>query len=163
MRLFYSSNLNMLNIFKKKDPGFFSPDDQQLIVDAIKRAESETSGEIRLFVESRCGYVNALDRAKELFEKLHMYETEAKNGVLVYLAMKDRQLAVFGDEGIDQKVGAAFWQQEVQRIVKQFGQQSYALGIQDMVLAIGDALKAAFPYDKKSDLNELPDDIVYGK
>lgn len=153
----------MLNIFKKKDPGFFSPEEQQLIVDAIKTAESQTSGEVRLFVESRCKYVNALDRAVEVFERLEMYQTAARNGVLVYLAMRDRQFAVFGDKGIDEKVGSDFWKQEIRHIKAHFEGQNFATGIQQMILAIGAALKTAFPYDRQTDINELPDDIVYGK
>lgn len=153
----------MLNIFKRKVPEFFTEEEQSQIVEAIKEAESQTSGEIRLFVEGRCKFVNALDRALEVFEQLQMYQTEARNGVLVYLAMKDRQLAIFGDSGIDAKVGSAFWHEQIKHILQQFNDKNYATGIENMIAAIGNALKDAFPYDRVSDINELPDDIVYGK
>lgn len=153
----------MWNIFNKKDPDFFTDEEQSLIVDAIKEAESRTSGEIRLFVEGRCKFVNAMDRALEVFEQLQMYHTEARNGVLVYLAMKDKQLAIFGDAGIHAKVGDTFWQQEIKQILQQFDRKNFAAGIEQMIIEIGDALKDAFPYDRVSDENELPDNIVYGK
>jgi uncharacterized membrane protein len=99
-----------LNIFpwnKKKE--FFNEEDRQLIVAAIQNAERMTSGEVRVFVESKCSYIDAIDRAVELFFKLQMQETKDRNAVLVYVAMKDRQLAVFGDEGIHKKVGNEYW------------------------------------------------------
>ncbi|GAB3347664.1 TPM domain-containing protein [Arachidicoccus ginsenosidivorans] len=148
---------------KKKDPGYFTVEQQAEIVQAIKTAETATSGEIRLYVEGRCKYVDALDRAKEVFDELHMYETASRNGVLIYLAMKDRQLAVFGDEGIHQKVGLDFWKQKLQQVKDHFREQAYGSGLKLIILSIGDALKSAFPYDKINDINELPDDIVYGK
>lgn len=153
----------MLNIFSKKPPEFFSQQEQQKIVAAIKSAESQTSGEIRLYVESRCRYVDALDRAVEVFGGLNMFETAARNGVLVYLAMRDRQFAVFGDTGIDAKVGSGFWKGQAENMKAYFAKQDYATGLEQMILSIGQSLKAAFPYAGESDINELPDDIVYGK
>lgn len=148
---------------KKKDPGFFTAEEQAEIVQAIKTAETATSGEIRLYVEGRCKYVDALDRAKEVFDELRMFETAARNGVLIYLAIKDRQLAVFGDEAIHAKVGLTFWKQNLQAVKAHFQQKAYGTGLKLMILSIGDALKSAFPFVQDSDINELPDDIVYGK
>ncbi|SEA31701.1 TLP18.3, Psb32 and MOLO-1 founding protein of phosphatase [Arachidicoccus rhizosphaerae] len=148
---------------KKKDPGYFTPEEQTDIVQAIKKAETATSGEIRLYVEGRCKYVDALDRAKEVFDELRMFETAARNGVLIYLAMKDRQLAVFGDEGIHAKVGMDFWKQKLSEVKAAFTEKSYGKGLTLMILSIGEALKKAFPYNQVDDINELPDDIVYGK
>ena len=148
---------------KKKDPGYFTPEEQTDIVQAIKKAETATSGEIRLYVEGRCKYVDALDRAKEVFDELRMYETAARNGVLIYLAMKDRQLAVFGDEGIHANVGMDFWKQKLSEVKAEFTQKSYGKGLTLMILSIGEALKKAFPFNRVDDVNELPDDIVYGK
>jgi len=81
----------------------------QQIVAAIGQAERQTSGEIRVFVESRCRFVNPLDRAAEVFTGLKMDQTAQRNAVLVYVALKDRQLALYGDKGIHEKVGDAFW------------------------------------------------------
>jgi uncharacterized membrane protein len=139
-------------------------DEQQLkIVSAIQAAEQRTSGEIRVYVESRCRYVNPLHRAAEIFAGLNMEKTAARNGVLVYVALKDRQLALFGDQGINQKVGSAFWNQQVRNIIGHFNKADYAGGIANVVTEIGAALQTHFPYDKGTDRNELPDDIVFGR
>jgi uncharacterized membrane protein len=147
--------------FRRKD--FFSDTEKQLIVSSIQAAEKQTSGEIRVFVESRCKYVDPLDRAAEIFAGLKMEETAARNAVLVYVAIRDRQLALFGDKGIHEKVGAEFWNREVKLILSHFNRKDYAAGISHVVEEIGEALRTHFPYDKDGDINELPDDIVFGK
>jgi uncharacterized membrane protein len=100
-----------ISLFSRKD--FFSEEEKKLIVAAIGEAEKQTSGEVRVYVESRCRFVDPIDRAAEVFAILKMDRTAAHNAVLIYLAVKDRQLAVFGDQGIHEKVGGAFWQEEV--------------------------------------------------
>jgi len=147
--------------FSKKD--FFSPAEKNQIVAAIREAEQQTSGELRIYIESRCRFVDPLDRAAEIFWILKMENTEARNAVLVYIAIKDRQLAILGDKGIHEKVGEVFWNQEVDKIISQFRRVGYADAIVKMILDIGAALKFHFPYDRKTDVNELPDDIVFGR
>ena len=151
----------MFSFFRKQE--FFSPEEKKLIVEAIQNAEKNTSGEIRVFVENRCSYMDAIDRAGEIFYNLDMQKTAQRNGVLVYVALTDHQLALFGDEGIHQKVGTAFWQKEVSQMIKNFNKENYADGIKQCVLDIGEALQSHFPYDGKTDKNELPDDIVFGR
>ena len=151
----------MFPFFKRKP--FFTAEEQQLIVDAIQDAERMTSGEVRVFVESRCSYMNAIDRATELFFKLEMDETDDRNAVLVYVAMKDKQLAVFGDEGIHKKVGNNYWNEEVEKMIKNFNKNNYAEGIKEVVIDIGEALTKHFPYNNDTDKNELPDEILFGK
>ena len=151
----------MFSIFKRKKK-FFSPEEQQLIVSAIQNAERFTSGEVRVYVESRCSYMDALDRAIEIFAQMGMQATEERNGVLVYVAVKDHQLAVFGDEGIHQKVGAAYWNTEVIKMIRDFNRDDYAKGIAGCVEDIGQALHQFFPYTDK-DKNELSDDIQFGR
>jgi uncharacterized membrane protein len=152
----------MFSIFKKNRE-FFNAEEKQLIVEAVQHAEQRTSGEVRVFVERKCKYVDAIDRATEIFFNLGMQKTDQRNAVLVYVAMKDRQLAVFGDEGIHQKVGNAYWQDKVQKMISNFNRDNYAEGIKQCVLEIGEALHTHFPYDRQTDKNELPDDIVFGK
>ena len=147
--------------FSRKE--LFNTEEKQQIVAAIQAAERCTSGEIRVFVESRCRFVDPLDRAAEIFSRLNMDQTAARNGVLVYVALKDRQLALLGDKGIHEKVGREFWNQQVQRILSHFTRADYAGGIARVVAEIGEALQAHFPYDKDTDTNELPDDIVFGR
>jgi uncharacterized membrane protein len=151
----------MLSLFKKKE--FFTPEEKQTIVEAVQKAEQRTSGEVRVFVEGRCRYVNAIDRAIEIFENLQMHKTELRNAVLVYVAVKDRQLAVFGDEGIHKKVGDEYWANEVVKMINAFNRNNIAEGICRCVKDIGETLCANFPYDKNTDKNELPDDIVFGR
>ncbi len=152
----------MFQFFKRKAKNLFTIDEKNRIVDAVKTAELQTSGEIRIFIESKCSYVNPIDRAKELFDELNMYNTAERNAVLVYIAMKHRQLAVFGDEGIYQKTGAVFWNDQVKTMLSHFNSSDYVDGISEVVLKIGQALKTHFPYDAINDVNELPDDIVFG-
>ena len=151
----------MFSFFKKKD--FFSPEEKQQITDAIRHAEKMTSGEVRVFVESKCSYMDAIDRAAELFFKLQMQNTADRNAVLIYIAMKDQQLAVFGDEGIHKKVGNEYWSAEVKKMISNFNRNNYAEGITEVVKDIGEALTKHFPYSRETDKNELPDDIVFGK
>ena len=100
-----------MRLFPPKIRHFFSPEENQRIVSAIREAEQLTSGEIRVYIESRCRFVNPVDRAVELFYGLKMERTEQRNGVILYIAMKDHQLAIFGDEGIHQKSGKGFLEQ----------------------------------------------------
>ncbi len=153
----------MFNLFKRKPEGYFSEKEREQIVEAIREAERMTSGEVRIFIENHCAYVNPIHRAQEIFWNLKMYETAQRNGVLVYIAMKDHQLAVYGDEGIHQKVGSEFWNKEVQHMLKEFRAAHYAEGLATIIRDIGEALTLHFPYDEKGDKNELPDDIVFGR
>ncbi len=122
-----------------------------------------TSGEIRVFVESRCRFIDPMDRALEIFAKLQMGNTEFKNAVLLYIALKDHQLAVYGDVGINEKVGEEFWKVEIQHILSHFNRHDYAGGISNCVKEIGESLFHHFPYSKELDKNELPDEIIFGK
>ncbi len=152
----------MFGLFKKKQREYFTPAEKDIIVTAIQEAERRTSGEIRIYVESKCEMVNPVLRAREIFYQLKMDQTASRNGVLLYLAMDDHQLAVFGDEGIHQKVGHEFWQKEVAIMLEEFKQKHFIEGIAHIVEDIGEALVTHFPYDGSTDKNELPDDIVFG-
>ena len=132
------------------------------MVQAIQEAESHTSGEVRVFVEGKCEYVDPVDRAKEIFFSLQMEKTRDRNAVLFYIAMDDHQLALFADEGIYQRLGADFWHKEVQLIISKFSGNDIVGGICTCILDIGQALKEHFPYEKE-DKNELPDEIIFGK
>lgn len=153
----------MFSIFKK-NKSLLSPEDQELIVTAIKEAERTTSGEVRVFFESKCSYVDAMDRAKEIFFKLKMEKTVFKNGVLIYVALTDRQMAIFGDEGIYLKSGGQnYWEDILIELKISFKNEAIAEGVSKAALKIGRTLSEHFPYDEISDKNELPDDIIFGK
>lgn len=147
----------------QKEKEYFSQEEKERILLAIRQAEQRTSGEVRLFIESRCKYVDALDRAKELFFELQMDKTVDRNASLIYIAMEDRQAAVFGDEGIHQRVGQKYWEEEINKMLLNFKEQHIVDGICQCISDIGDALHQHFPYDRETDKNELPDDIVFGK
>lgn len=149
-----------MRLFKRKE--FFTEAENQEIVQAIREAERMTSGEIRVFVEHRCRFVDAMDRALEVFGRLQMHRTKYRNGVLLYVAVRDRQFAILGDEGINLKVGAHFWNTEATALRSQFSQMHFVEGISACVRSIGAALQQYFPYES-DDENELPDDVVYGR
>ncbi|HTD92672.1 MAG TPA: TPM domain-containing protein [Chitinophagaceae bacterium] len=150
----------MLSFSKKKT--FFTIEQQKLIVDAVQQAEKRTSGEVRVFVESRCKYMDAIDRAYEIFFSLKMNNTADRNAVLLYVALKDRQLAIFADEGIHSRLGQQYWNDEISKMIANFNREDYADGIRKCVISIGEALYQQFPFDNDTDKNELPDDIVFG-
>ena len=152
--------MSLFSFFKKD---FFTEEEKLQIIEAVRNAERRTSGEVRVFVESRCSYMDAIDRAKEIFVDLKMNETADKNAVLVYVAMKDHQLAIFGDEGIHSKLGNEYWNTEIRKMISKFNKENYAEGIKEVVNDIGEALTELFPYNNDTDKNELPDDIVFGK
>lgn len=151
------------NLFSKDAARYFSPEESELVVQAVREAERQTSGEVRVFVESRCNYVDPIHRAAELFFGLKMEMTDQRNAVLVYLAMRDHQFAVFADEGIYREMGADYWNAEAAKMLDAFKKESYAEGLVTVVKDIGEALKTHFPYDRLQDKNELPDDIIFGK
>ncbi|MFN5227175.1 MAG: TPM domain-containing protein [Bacteroidota bacterium] len=152
----------MWSFFRKKPDDYFSPAEREEICQAITEAEKKTSGEIRVFIEGNCSQDNPLNRAQEVFAQLKMEATAARNGVLIYLAMNDHRLAVFGDEGIHARLGQDWWQQEVNTAIARFREHKFVPGLVNMIHDIGDALRTHFPYDEKGDSNELPNEIVLG-
>lgn len=139
---------------------FFTQTEQQQIVEAIKQAELNTSGEIRLHIEANCKG-DAYTRAKEVFEQLGMHATELKNGVLFYVAYADHQFAILGDKGIHEKVTQRFWDEEKEVLLSYFKQNKYAEGICIAIAKAGEKLKTHFPY-QHNDTNELSNDISFG-
>lgn len=152
-----------MGIFSTRRKDFFSAEDNTRIVEAIRNAEKATSGEIRVYIESRCRFVEPLDRAAEIFWSLKMDHTVHHNSVLLYVAMKDHQFAIFADKGIHEKLGNEFWQKEVMQMRRHFKEHHYIDALEYVIHDIGTALNMHFPYDGHSDKNELPDDIVFGK
>ena len=140
---------------------FFSPGEQEEIRLAIKNAELDTSGEIRVHVENSCKG-DVLDRAAFVFKQLGMEKTELRNGVLIYLAIKHRKFAIIGDKGINNVVPAGFWDNIQKEMLESFRRNEFSAGLCKALAAVGENLKKFFPY-KKDDVNELADDISFGK
>lgn len=139
---------------------FFSKQQKAEIVAAIQAAEKDTSGEIRLHIESSCKG-DALERTVKLFEKLKMHATHLRNGVLIYLAVKDKKFAIFGDEGINEVVPDDFWEDVKEEMAGHFKKGDFAAGISMGIRRVGEKLKEYFPY-QDDDVNELSDDISIG-
>ena len=139
---------------------FFNKEETAKIIQAIKAAENQTSGEIRLHLESRCKG-DALEHAVRVFEQLKMHETRLRNGTLIYLAIKDRKFAIFGDEGINKIVPENFWQDVKEEMREFFIRGEFVDGLGRGIFLIGEKLKAHFPY-QQDDENELSDDISVG-
>lgn len=152
----------MLPSFKKKGDKFFTPVEQKEIVAAIRSAEQQTSGEVRIYVESRNPLVSPLERAGDIFFNLQMEKTEQRNAVLLYFAMKHHEMAVFADEGIYNRLGPDFWDNTVRDMVADFSHNRACAGIVNSIRHIGEQLRKEFPYNAKTDRNELPDEIVFG-
>jgi len=144
-----------------KASSFFTKEQQDLIRESVKMAEKETSGEIRVHIETTCSE-DVLDRAAWIFGKLGMNKTAERNGVLFYLAVVDRKFAIIGDAGINARVPAGFWD-EIRGLLKNnFREGKFTEGLSEGILMAGDQLKAHFPFSK-DDVNELSDDISFDK
>ncbi len=139
---------------------FFSKEQKEEILQAIQEAEKDTSGEIRLHIESSCKG-EPLERAVKVFKKLKMHKTKLRNGVLIYLALKDRKFSIFGDEGINKAVPDNFWEEVKDEMRAHFVKEEFATGVSKGIRMAGQRLKEFFPY-QQDDVNELPDDISIG-
>lgn len=140
----------------------FNQEEQEKIEHAISLAENLTSGEIRLVVERRVHDKEAIDLAKDYFEKLKMHQTALRNGVLIYLATDDHQFAIIGDAGIDQKVPEDFWESTKDLMLDSFRKGDYVSGLIAGIEKAGEQLGRYFPR-RSDDVNELPNDIYFGK
>lgn len=139
---------------------FLDKDSQRRVVEAIGVAEKNTSGEVRVHVESICKCGNPYERAVEVFNNIEMYKTEARNGVLIYIAYESRMFAIIGDEGINNKVGIGFWEQEKELLTGYLKQGRQCDGLCEVIKMVGERLSEYFPY-QTNDVNELSDEISY--
>ncbi len=136
---------------------FLTEDQEKKIVEAIRLAEKQTSGEIRVHLESFNG-VDVETRTKEVFHLLKMDNTQLHNGVILYVAVNLKQFYIYGDKGIHAKVGSSFWENTRDVILEAFKKGDFATGLSKGVLQIGEALHTHFPWHK-DDINELIDEI----
>ena len=128
------------------------------IEQAIDRAESRTSGEIRVHLKARAGG-DVLRDARKTFSRLKMHRTRERNSVLIFIALKSRAFAIVGDEGIHARAGDAFWNATRDIMASYFAKNQIKEGILAGVLSAGDKLKENFPR-KSGDINELPDTVT---
>ena len=144
-----------------KPVNFFTQEEKESIKKSIAGAELNTSGEIRVHIEGVCAN-DVLDRAAYVFEKLAMHKTELRNGVLFYLAVKNRKFAILGDAGINKVTPENFWENIKDSMSEYFKESRFTEGLITGIKMAGEQLKSHFPY-KEDDINELPDDISFGK
>lgn len=140
---------------------YFTEENKLQIASAIRVAETNTSGEIRVHIEKNCKE-DLLDRAAYWFEQLGMHKTELRNGVLFYLAVEDHKFAILGDAGINQKVPSDFWEETKELVISKFKEGSYSEGLASGIIKAGEQLKQHFPF-KSDDVNELSNEISFGK
>ncbi len=138
---------------------FFTKEQQSRIRAAIKQAEQDTSGEIRVHIETSFSG-DVLDRAAWIFKKIGMHKTESRNGVLFYLAVANKKFSVIGDWAINRKVTPDFWDETRKIVESRFREEKYCDGLVEGILLIGKQLKEHFPH-QKDDINELPNEISY--
>ena len=141
---------------------FLSHEEEQAIIAAIRKAESKTSGEIRVHLEPSAKGMDPLEHAKEIFHWLKMDNTKEENGVLIYVAVEDHHFAICGDKGIDQVVPKDFWKTTRDHIQSEFKKGNFAQGLINGILEAGAQLQHHFPWDT-NDRNELPDQISKGQ
>jgi uncharacterized membrane protein len=140
---------------------FFTKEQQAQILASVKEAEMATSGEIRVHIETSCPE-DVMDRAAWIFNKLDMNKTAEHNGVLFYLAVRDKKFAIIGDGGINAKVPAGFWNDISALLQKNFRDGKFTEGLSEGIVLAGKQLKTHFPRST-DDVNELPDEISFDK
>jgi len=140
---------------------YFTEENKLQITNAIRVAELNTSGEIRIHIEKYCKG-DVLDQAAYIFEKLQMHKTQLRNGVLFYVAIEDHKFAILGDVGINQKVSDDFWEKTKEVVLSSFQEGNLTEGLTKGILMAGEQLKEQFPY-QADDVDELSNDISFGK
>jgi uncharacterized membrane protein len=139
---------------------FLTAKEEQDIVEAIRIAEKNTSGEIRVHIE-KTSNIDAYERALEVFHLLKMDNTKLQNGVLIYVAVEDKTFVIFGDEGINNVVDDDFWDSTKNIMQSHFKRGHFKQGLVDGILKAGKQLETYFPWEI-GDKNELPDSISRG-
>jgi uncharacterized membrane protein len=140
---------------------FLKPEEEQAVVEAIRIAEKNTSGEIRVHLEKKTSKPH-YDRALEVFNELKMHETQLKNGVLIYVAVKDKNFVICGDKGINDVVAINFWDSTKDIMATHFKNGNFKQGLIDGIMMAGEQLKKHFPH-QENDTNELSNEISTGE
>lgn len=138
---------------------FFSQEETQQIIHALQQAEKNTSGEIRIHLAKKVRG-NILTHARKVFQQIGMTRTAQRNGVLVFIALKNKTFAILGDTGIHEKVGDTFWNDICSHLETDFKNNRFSEGLCTALQTIGMQLKKYFPY-QANDINELSDDLSY--
>ncbi|MFL1013127.1 TPM domain-containing protein [Flavisericum labens] len=139
---------------------FLSKNDEQEIIEAIRTAELNTSGEIRVHIEKK-SKTDSFNRALEVFHYLKMDNTKEQNGVLIYVAVEDKTFVIYGDRGINEVVPVDFWDSTKNIMQSHFKSGEFKQGLVEGILRAGKELEKHFPWEQ-GDINELSDEISKG-
>lgn len=146
---------------KPSAASLFNATQKQQIVDAIRQAECTSSAEIRLHIENNCQSDDPISRAQTLFHQLGMRKTALRNGVLLYLSIRDHKVAIIGDKAIHEQVGEEFWVRCYEAMASKFRESLFVEGILVALQMLSEELSGHFPY-QVDDQNELSDEISFG-
>ena len=138
---------------------FLSKLEHDRVVDAIREAESKTSGEIRVYVQRGKLKTDPLIVAQKKFQGLQMHKTQARNAALIFVAPREHKFAVVGDQAIHEKCGDEFWQRVVEGMRTHFQNERFSHALIEATNEIGKLLAAHFP-KTSANINELPDDVI---
>jgi uncharacterized membrane protein len=144
-----------------KVEAFLSKEEELEVVEAIRLAEQNTSGEIRVHIEKETS-IAPMERAVEVFDLLKMGNTQDRNGVIIYVAVKSKQFAIYGDQGINNKVTDTFWDSTKDIMLQHFKNGNNKQALVDGIHDAGEQLKTHFPY-QEDDVNELSNEISKGE
>lgn len=139
---------------------FLTNSEEQEIIEAIRLAELNTSGEIRVHIE-KTSKGDATNRALEVFHFLKMDNTKLQNGVLIYVAVEDKTFVIYGDEGINKVVPKNFWDSTKDIMQSHFKLGKFKQGIIEGIQKAGEQLESFFPW-KHGDVDELSNEISKG-
>jgi uncharacterized membrane protein len=142
-------------------PFEYNESDKIAISTAIGEAEKQTSGEIRVHVDNKCSG-DPVKEAISHFNRLEMFKTKDRNGILLYVAKEDRKLAIIGDKNIDEKVPTDYWETTKNQLIDSFKKEDYVDGLVQAISDVGEKLKSYFPYNK-DDKNELDNELSQGE
>lgn len=152
----------MENKAVRRSSHFLTAPEREIVMRAIEQAEHQTSGEIRVHIERAAG-PDVLARAESMFNRLGMFRTSARNGVLIYVAAGERRFAIIGDKGIHEAVPDGFWDETRDAMAEHFRSGDFCGGICRGIAIAGEALARYFPYQGERDVNELSDEISEGQ
>lgn len=139
---------------------FLTQSEEREIIEAIKIAELNTSGEIRVHIEKTSNGA-CTNRALEVFYMLKMDNTKLQNAVLIYVAVEEKSFVIYGDKGINDVVSKNFWDGTKDVMQSHFKSGNFKQGLVDGILKSGEQLKKFFPYTDL-DINELSNEISKG-
>ena len=140
---------------------YLSNTEMASLVEAIKQAENQSTGEIRVHIDSTSVDNNA-KVAFDVFKKLGMDQTKERNAVLFHVNFEQHYLTIIGDAGIHQKVHQNFWDQLHDQITAEFAKGNYHDGLRNAILKTGFELKKHFPVSGENH-NELSNEITFSK